>query len=142
MQKVVEGERSPGAPPPVVASAGASPRPRARWLLIALPVALLVAKAVVAIADALPLGTGGALSRSLIEIGLASASLFAAAALVAGRRIGWLLALWIVGWDLVVLLVRWWLGEPSYVVLALAAVVAFLLTTRDMQVAYGARRAP
>jgi hypothetical protein len=140
MQKVVEGDGRPGAPPP--ATTAPSPRPRVRWLLIALPVVLLIVKAIAALADVGPLGDELTWRRSFIDIGLAVISLGAAVGLVAGLRIGWLLALWIVGWDLVLAVARWWLGEPNYAVMILAALVAFLLTTRDMQVAYGVRRAP
>ena len=136
---VVEGDRAQQPSPAPVAVA---PRPRVRWLLIALPVVLLAAKAAVALSDVGPLGDELTWRRSFIEIGIAVISLAAAVALLAGRRIGWLLALWIVGWDLVVALARWWVGEPNYAILLLAALVAFLLTTRDMQVAYGVRGPP
>ena len=118
-------------------------RPRLRWLLLLPPVALLIAHSISAAAElvrnwerlASPV-------EALLPLAIASLSLVAALALLAGRRIGWLLALSIVGWDLAVSLARWWVGTADFVSMALLALSALLITSRDMVAAFTSRMEP
>jgi hypothetical protein len=110
------------------------PRPRQRLLLVGLPVALLFAKGAVSLiqlitADQLP-------DRIVITAAMAVLSILAALLLLAGGRIGWLLAVLLVGGDLAGELVLWWFGVPDYRSMALLALCAVLLTTRDMRAAH------
>jgi uncharacterized membrane protein len=123
------------APPPV-------PATLRHWWLIGVPAVLLFAKsgaAIGALADPL-----GALARgeSVVELILAGLALVAALALLLRRRIGWLLALSIVGWDLAAELALWWGGSPNYLSMALVAIVAALITSPDMTRLFAARSAP
>jgi hypothetical protein len=107
---------------------------RQRLLLVGLPVALLFAKGAITLgqlvsADQLP-------DRVLLAAGMAVLSVIAALLLLAGGRIGWLLAVVLVGGDLAGELVLWWLGEPDYRSMALLALCAVLLTTREMRSAH------
>lgn len=115
------------------------PRTRQRWLLIGPPVVLLFGKGVkslvqIAMADTRPDFLG-------VMIFLAVLSMVAAVALVAVGRWGWVLAIAILGWDLVGELGLWWFGSPDYLAMSLLAICAFLLTTPEMRAAYmGPRR--
>ena len=111
-----------------------SPRTRQRWLLIGLPVVLLFGKGVksliqIAMADTRPDFLG-------VMIFLAVLSMVAAVALVAVGRWGWVLAIAILGWDLIGELGLWWFGSPDYLAMSLLAICAFLLTTPEMRAAY------
>lgn len=128
-------------PPPMDATAHARGRPRARWLLVIPPAALLVARGVSSLVQLAGAWDGHPDPGTFVLAALAALALVAAAALLAGHHIGWLLAMWIVGWDLAVSLVLWWIGEPQYLTMALQTLVAALITSREMRAAY-ARRAP
>ncbi len=107
------------------------------WLLIGPPVVLLLIKGAAVVAQlAVP---GERLDRGelVVQVVLAALSFLAAVALVAGRRFGWLLAVWIVGWDLAASLVLWWIGTPSYLELALLTVSAALITSPEMRRTFG-----
>lgn len=122
-------------------SIGTAPRsrPRLRWLLLLPPVVLLLAHTASATADLTRNWTRLTPIEALLPLAVALLSLVAALALVAGRRIGWLLALSIVGWDLAVSLARWWIGPADFVSMALLALSALLITSRDMRAAFGPR---
>ena len=110
---------------------------RRRWLLVALPAVLLLAKAASEVLEAVNSRAAG--ESSTISIALAGLSFVAASGLIGGRRIGWLLALSIVGWGLVVYLARWWVGTPNFVGMALLTVSAFLITSPEMRRAFADR---
>lgn len=80
--------------------------------------------------------------EAILPLAVATLSLVAALALLAGRRIGWLLALSIVGWDLAVSLARWWVGTADFVSMALLALSALLITSRDMRATFAGRGEP
>ena len=106
-------------------------RSRQRWLLVGIPVVLLFGRGVkslvqIAMADTRP-------DRLGIVISLAVLSMVAAVALIVVGRWGWVLAMAILGWDLVGELVLWWCGSPDYVAMFLLAICAFLLTTPEMR---------
>ncbi|MCC6617944.1 MAG: hypothetical protein IT341_02765 [Chloroflexi bacterium] len=106
---------------------------RRRWLTIGLPVVLLLIKAGnygVAAFGPGPHAIGDFVTTAAV---LGVLSLVAAAALLAGHRIGWILALTFIGWDLGVLLVLWWIGQPDYLAMGLAALAAGLLTSPEMR---------
>lgn len=115
-------------------SPATAPRPRLRWLLIGLPVALLFAKGANALVQLALTDTPP--DRVVLVIALAALSIIAALALLAGGRFGWLLALVVIGWDLAGELVLWWIGAPDYVAMALLAVCAFLVTSPEMRAAH------
>jgi hypothetical protein len=112
----------------------ATPRARGRWLLIGPPVVLLFGKGIkslvqIALADTRPDFLG-------VMIFLAVLSMVAAVALVVVGRWGWVLAIGILGWDLVGELVLWWYGSPDYIAMSLLTICAILLTTGEMRAAY------
>ena len=111
-----------------------TPRTRQRWLLIGPPVVLLFGKGVksliqIALADTRPDFLG-------VMVFLAVLSMVAAVALVVVGRWGWVLAIAILGWDLIGELGLWWFGSPDYLAMSLLAICAFLLTTPEMRAAY------
>jgi hypothetical protein len=109
-------------------------RPRRRWLLIGPPVLILVVKGLNTLVQ---LGlTDTPPDRVGLVIAFAALSIIAAFALLVGGRIGWLLAIGVLGWDLAASIFLWWIGTPQYVAMALLAVCAFLLTTREMRAAH------
>jgi hypothetical protein len=114
-------------------------RPRRRWLLIGPPVLILLAKGAntliqLALTDTPP-------DRIGLVIGFAALSIIAAFALLVGGRIGWLLAIVVLGWDLAASIFLWWIGTPQYVAMALLAVCAILLTTPEMRAAHAGKPA-
>jgi hypothetical protein len=120
------------------ATAAPTPRARHRWLLIGLPVVLLLGKGVntlvqLGLTDATP-------ERFWLVVGFAALSIVAALLLLAGGRVGWLLAMGVLGWDLAVSLGLWWFGTPDYVAMALLALCAFLITTPEMRAAHAGQR--
>ncbi|MEO8510717.1 MAG: hypothetical protein ABI534_05690 [Chloroflexota bacterium] len=110
------------------------PRP---WLLIGPPVVLLLIKGAAVVAQLAVSGERLDRGELVVQVVLAALSFLAAVALVAGRRFGWLLAVWIVGWDLAASLVLWWIGTPSYLELALLTVSAALITSTEMRRTFG-----
>jgi hypothetical protein len=105
-------------------------------MTIALPVGLLL---VMAAEQLLHIGRDGISvpdDLDVVSVVLGAASATGAIGLIAGRRIGWLLALSIVGWLLVASLAQWWLGAPSYLGMALATGSALLVTSPEMRTAY------
>jgi hypothetical protein len=83
----------------------------------------------IALADARPDFLG-------VMIFLAVLSMVAAVALLVAGRWGWVLAIAILGWDLVGELVLWWFGSPDYIAMSLLTICAILLTTGEMRAAY------
>ncbi len=65
-------------------------------------------------------------------------NLIATVGLVSGMRFGWILAMSLAGWNVGYFLVLWWIGEPAYLGMALAVVIVFLLSSREMRRAYRA----
>ena len=112
------------------------------WWLIAPPALLLFAKAGAAIGRfADPVGS---LTRgeAVVELVFAALALVAALGLIARRHVGWLIALTIVGWDLVLSIVSWLQGTPNYLVMALLAATAALITSSDMRRLFARRDEP
>ena len=106
---------------------------RRRWLTIALPVALLAATGVAFLWPLTLPGVTFPMDLVTAPVVFGSLSLLAGVALLAGRRIGWLLALSIVGWELAASLVLWWSGQPQPLGMALTTLSAALLTSPEMR---------
>ena len=120
------------------ATAEATPRPRRRWLLIGPSVLILLVSGVTTLVQ---LGlTDTPPDRIWLVIGFAALSIIAAFALLVGGRIGWLLAIAVLGWDLAASIYLWWIGTPQYVAMALLSVCAILLTTPEMRAANTGKR--
>jgi hypothetical protein len=108
-----------------------------RWLLLAPPTILLLAKGVAQLAlAAIQLGLEPTDAGAILLAVLGASSLLAALALLAGRRLGWLLALSVLGWDLTTGLVLWWQGTANYAAMALSTVSALALTAPVMRRLY------
>lgn len=69
---------------------------------------------------------------------LAALNYVAAVALATGRRIGWIVALSLGGWNVAYFIFLWAIGRPAYAGMALAVVIIFLLNTEEMRRAFGA----
>jgi hypothetical protein len=69
---------------------------------------------------------------------LAALNYIAALALATGRRIGWIVALSLGGWNVAYFLFLWAIGRPAYAGMALAVVIVFLLNTEEMRRAFRA----
>ncbi len=65
-------------------------------------------------------------------------NLVATVGLVSGRRFGWIMAMSLSGWNVGYFLVLWWIGVPFYLGMALAVIIVFLLSSREMRHAYRA----
>jgi hypothetical protein len=74
--------------------------------------------------------------RLLLTIAMALLSVVAALLLLAGGRWGWLLAVAVIGGDLVGEIALWWFGVPDYVAMALLTLCAFLVTSPEMRRAF------
>lgn len=107
---------------------------RRRWLLIAPPVVLLFGKGANTLVQ-LALGELHP-DRLVLTIALALLSVVAALLLLAGGRWGWLLAVAVIGGDLVGEIALWWFGVPDYVAMALLTLCAFLVTSPEMRRAF------
>ena len=118
-----------------------SPRDATRhagvWLLITPPVLLLLINGAVTLVEVID--AQGSLGRdAVIPVAFGGLSILAAVALLARRRLGWLLAVSIIGWHLAGTLALWWLGRPDYLTMALVALSAVLVTSPDMRRAHAA----
>ena len=71
---------------------------------------------------------------------LAALNYVAAVALATGRRIGWIVALSLGGWNVAYFLFLWAIGRPAYPGMVLAVIIVFLLNSEEMRRAYGALR--
>lgn len=71
---------------------------------------------------------------------LAGLNYIAAVALATGRRVGWIVALSLGGWNVAYFLFLWVIGRPAYAGMALGVVIVFLLNTEEMRRAYGTMR--
>jgi hypothetical protein len=107
----------------------APPRGWRRWLLIGPPALLLAISGAAGLAELARTAPSVPDEATFWSVATAALSIVAALGLVGGRRLGWLLALSIVGWDLAVSLARWWVGSPEYFSLALLAASAWLITS-------------
>ena len=122
------------------APAPASPSRRTGgWLLIGLPVLLLLVNGVATLVEVR--ATSAPSIREIVPITFGALSIVAALALLARRRLGWLLAVSIVGWHLAATLALWWVGTPEYLPMALVTLSAVLVTSPDMRRAYTSERA-
>jgi hypothetical protein len=110
------------------------------WLLIAPPVVLLLAGGLATIIEVRETSSAP-VAEAVIQLVFGSLSVLAAFALLARRRLGWLLAVSIVGWHLAATLVLWWTGTPNYLSMALVALAAILVTSPDMRRAYASHGA-
>ncbi len=108
-------------------------RTRQRLLLVGIPVVLLFAKGVNILVQ-LALDTTPP-DRVGVVIGLGVLSMVAALALLAGGRLGWLLAMGVLGLDLAGEIGLWWFGTPDYVAMSLLALCAILVTSPEMRAA-------
>jgi hypothetical protein len=115
-------------------------RPRPRMLLLAPVLAILLLQAAFQLLAAWTgfrlLGSQGRAPE--IATIFAVLNLVATVGLVSGRRFGWILAMSLSGWNVGYYLVLWWIGLPFYLGMALAVLIVFLLSTRDMRHAYRA----
>ncbi|HET9541350.1 MAG TPA: hypothetical protein VFQ46_12180 [Candidatus Limnocylindria bacterium] len=115
-------------------------RPRPRWLLLAPVLAILLVQA------AFQLLTAWTTFRLFGRVGrapeiattVALLNLVATVGLVSGRRFGWIMAMSLSGLNVGYYLWLWWIGVPFFLGMALAALVVFLLGTREMRQAYRA----
>jgi len=108
------------------------------WLLIGLPVLLLLVNGIATLIEVRAMS--GATIGEVVPITFGALSIMAALALLARRRLGWLLAVSIVGWHLAATLALWWVGTPDYLPMALVALSAVLVTSPDMRRAYTGER--
>lgn len=106
-------------------------RTRRRWLLVAPPVVLLFGKGANTLAQ-LALGEMQP-ERLVLTVTLAALSIVAALLLLAGGRLGWLLAVAVIGGDLAGEIALWWVGLPDYTAMALLTLCAFLVTSPEMR---------
>jgi hypothetical protein len=112
----------------------ATQRSRQHWLLIGIPVVLLLFKGANTLYQ---LATGGIVpERFWLVAAFAVLSIVAALLLFIGGRLGWLLALGVIGWDLALALALWWIGSPNYVAMALLTLCAILVTSPEMRAAH------
>src|SRR6187402_2362819 len=113
-------------------------RRRPRMLLLVPVLVILVAEAAYQVLSALVnLRELGMHTRApVVAILFAVLNLLATVGLVSGMRFGWILAMSLAGWNVGYFLVLWWIGQPGYVGMALAVVVVFLLSSREMRRAY------
>jgi hypothetical protein len=115
-------------------------RPRPRMLLLAPVLAILLAQAAFQLLLAwTTLRLFGRVGRAPeIATILAVLNLVATVGLVSGRRFGWIMAMSLSGWNVGYFLVLWWIGVPFYLGMALAVIIVFLLSSREMRHAYRA----
>jgi hypothetical protein len=121
---------------PVEANESIRASGRRRLWLLGLPVVLLVSKAAAVLARVVAPNPTLTETEAIVEVALAIMAIVAAVSLLAGRRLGWILALSIVGWDLAASLVLWWVEAPNYLSMGLLALVAFLITSPDVRALY------
>jgi hypothetical protein len=107
-----------------------------RFITIVVPVVVLLIAGgdhLVQITEA-----GVAIQPGLTAFGLALGvgCLAAAGALLSGRRIGWLFAVSIVGWEIVAWLAQWQAGAPRFGGMMLLGISALLITSREVRALY------
>jgi len=118
------------APEPIATT----PSSRRRWLLIGPPVVLLFGKG---LNQLIQLGlTDTPPDRIWLVIALAVLSMVAAVALLSGSGLGWVVAMAVIGADLLGELALWWIGTPHYVAMALLTLCAILVTSPEMRAAH------
>jgi hypothetical protein len=115
-------------------------RPRPRMLLLAPVLAILLAQAVFQLLAAWTTFRLFGRPARIPEVATVFAvlNLVATVGLVSGRRFGWIMAMSLSGWNVGYYLVLWWIGFPFYLGMALAALIVFLLGSREMRHAYRA----
>jgi len=132
---------APAAAVPVTDPTGENPRPR--FLLIGPIFFILVAEGTIHLFAGLGAPVGE-IAAGLTGPGpsylLAALNYVAAVALASGRRIGWIVALSLGGWNVAYFIFLWVIGRPAYAGMALAVVIVFLLNSEDMRRAYGTVR--
>jgi hypothetical protein len=115
-------------------------RPRPRLLLLAPVLAILLLQAAFQLLTAWTtfrlFGRPGRAPE--VATIFAVLNLVATVGLVSGRRFGWIMAMSLSGWNVGYYLVLWWIGFPFYAAMALAVLIVFLLSTREMRHAYRA----
>jgi len=113
-------------------------RPRPRLLLLVPVLVILLAEAAYQALSALvDLRALGVHTRApTLAVVFAVLNLVATVGLVSGMRFGWILAMSLAGWNVGYFLVLWWIGQPAWIGMALAVVVVFLLSSREMRRAY------
>jgi hypothetical protein len=123
--------------------ASTAERDRPRFLLIGPIFFILVVEGTVHLFAGLGSSVGD-LAAGLTGPGpsylLAALNYVAAVALATGRRIGWIVALSLGGWNVAYFLFLWFIGRPAYPGMVLAVIIVFLLNTEEMRRAYGAMR--
>jgi hypothetical protein len=115
-------------------------RPRPRMLLLVPVLVILLLEAGYQVLSAfVNLRELGIHTRApAVAIIFAVLNLVATVGLVSGMRFGWILAMSLAGWNVGYFLVLWWIGQPAWLGMALAVVIVFLLSSRDMRRAYRA----
>jgi hypothetical protein len=115
-------------------------RPRPRMLLLAPVLAILVVSAGFQLLTAWTTFRLFGRPARLPEVAtiFAVLNLVATVGLVSGRRFGWIMAMSLSGWNVGYFLVLWWIGVPFYLGMALAVIIVFLLSSREMRHAYRA----
>jgi len=107
-----------------------------RWITIALPVLVLVLAGGDHLLQVIEGGIIVQPGLTPFTLALGLGSLAAAVALLTGRRIGWLFAISIVGWEIVAWLAQWQAGTPRFVGMTLLGISALLITSREVRAMY------
>jgi len=132
---------APAVAVPVTDPTGENPRPR--FLLIGPIFFILVAEGTIHLFAGLGAPVGE-IAAGLTGPGpsylLAALNYVAAVALASGRRIGWIVALSLGGWNVAYFIFLWVIGRPAYAGMALAVVIVFLLNSEEMRRAFGTVR--
>jgi hypothetical protein len=115
--------------------------PRPSLLLLAPVLLILVLAGVNLLVEVIPLIGEVRWARIAPPLVLGALDLLAVPLLLAGRRVGWVLAVTLTGWHLFFRLLQVWTGDDAYLGLALGAMAAFLLNSREMRAAYREREA-
>lgn len=115
-------------------------RRRPRLLLLVPVLVILLAEAAFQMLSALVnLRDLGFHTRApAVAVIFAILNLLATVGLASAMRFGWILAMSLAGWNVGYFLVLWWIGQPAYIGMALAVVIVFLLSSREMRRAYRA----
>lgn len=111
-------------------------RSKRRWLVVLVPALLLLLKGSTELGRVAEIWSGWTDIPSVLALTLGVLSLSAVVALLARRRLGWLVALSVLGWDLAGSLALWWAGHPNFIGMTALTLAAFLITSSDMRAMY------
>lgn len=116
-------------------------RPRRPSLLLLAPVVILFATGGIHLLyEAIPQIGELPWARVVPALVIGALDLAVIPLLLAGRRVGWVLAVSLAGWHLLYRLLQVFGGQDAHVALATVAAVAFLLHTPEMRAVYAEHR--